>query len=106
MSVPTPLGALQHLREVDAARDIFIASKKAAFTAIDEKAKAEKEELRRQHRDLNRMLIQAIRDAQTYGIHVEDSARTIGKSPQAIYRLEAEIKKADEQNKEENDGTT
>lgn len=88
---------LQHLKEVDAARDIFIAGKKDAFTAIDENAKAEKNELRRQHRELNRMLIQAIRDAQTYGIHVEDSARTIGKSPQAIYRLEAEIKKMDEQ---------
>lgn len=95
MAPLTPMGALNAVRAADEARTQLIDSNKQRFKEIDEEAKQRKEDLRQQHRNANRALVEAIRLAQTYGIHVEDSARTIGKSPQAIYRIEQEVKKHD-----------
>lgn len=87
------MGALNALKQADADRTALIEVNKTAFKEIDEDAKQRKDDLRRRHKEANKALIDAIRLAQTYGIHVEDSARTIGKSTQAIYRLEQEVKK-------------
>lgn len=89
----TPLSALNALKEADSARTVLIEGNKNAFKHIDEEAKEKKEDLRKKHRDANKTLVEAVRAAQACGINVEDSCATIGKSPQAIYRIEQEVRK-------------
>jgi hypothetical protein len=92
----TPMAALEDLRKISVERDEIIASEKARFAEIDEQAKTAKEQVRVDHREANRRLVAAMRLAQELGIRIEDSAKMIGKSPQALYKLEAELKRYEE----------
>ena len=91
----TPLSAIEGLRQIAAKRAELIGEQKKRYAEIDAEAKAAKDKVRDEHREANRGLISAIREAQTLGIHVEDSAKIVGMSPQALYRIESEIKKWD-----------
>lgn len=94
MSAPlTPLTALEALRTIAATRAELIAGAKARYAEIDAEAKEKKEALRTKHKKANRDLVAAVRQVQGLGIHVEDSAKIIGMSPQALYRLEQETRK-------------
>lgn len=91
----TPLSAIEGLRQIAASRAELIGKQKERYAEIDAEAKAAKDKVRDEHREANRGLIAAIREAQTLGIHVEDSARIVGMSPQALYRIESELRKFD-----------
>ncbi len=94
MNVPlTPMTAIEALRQITATRAELITNVKARYAEIDAEAKQKKEDLRTRHKEANRDLVAAVRQAQTFGIHVEDSAKIIGMSPQALYRLEQETRK-------------
>lgn len=101
----TPLTAIEGLRSVAASRAELIGEQKERYAEIDAEAKAAKERVRDEHREANRELIAAIRQAQTLGIHVEDSAKIVGMSPQALYRIESELKKWDKTHPPSNNGS-
>jgi ribosome-binding protein aMBF1 (putative translation factor) len=98
MPAITPMAALNELQAVSAQREHLIATSKERFAAIDAKAKDEKEQLRSEHREANRTLISTLRQAQSLGIKIEDLAAMIGKSPQALHRIEQELRKYDADN--------
>jgi hypothetical protein len=100
-SALTPLKAIQSLEQIASERKYQIAGEKSRFAHIDDDAKRQKDQVRIDHREANRRLIDAIRHAQTLGIHVEDAAKIVKMSAQAIYRLEAELKKWDSQHPKE-----
>lgn len=101
MPTLTPMAALDELRRISAERDELIAGEKQRFAQIDNEAKTAKEQVRVDHRQANRALVAAIRTAQGLGIRIEDSAKIIGKSAQALYKLEAELRRFDEENHHE-----
>lgn len=98
----TPLTAMTSLREVAEKRAGLIATSKERYAAVDTEAKVKKVAIREEHRNANRELVAMVRQAQSLGIHIEDSAKIIGMSPQALYRLEQELKKFDAAHPQEN----
>lgn len=97
----TPLMAMNSLREVAEKRASLIATSKERYAAVDTEAKAKKAAIRKEHRNANRELVAMVRQAQNLGIHVEDSAKIIGMSAQALYRIEQELRKYDQAHSKE-----